>query len=179
MIILGLVKEKQGKNDEALEYLKNASKIPAYALESCYRMGKIYEKLKNSKAAIHQYKNCLQIKRTHLESLTALGSLLLQEEEYDRAMKYYRHAIKITEENVEILYGYSLAVFKSYCEMLEDIDVDKEELKLRRYELTLAIKSLKKIKELNPEYQAAFRLLGEIYLKEKKIDLALEHLKTA
>jgi hypothetical protein len=41
------------------------------------------------------------------------------------------------------------------------------------------MKHLKRIKELNPNYGAALKLMGEIYLKEKKYDRAVQHLKEA
>lgn len=64
--------------------------------------------------AITYYKYSLQIKNTHIDSLSSLANLLLQREEYDRAIKYYKHALQIVDDNVELLYGYSLAVFRSY-----------------------------------------------------------------
>jgi Tfp pilus assembly protein PilF len=41
------------------------------------------------------------------------------------------------------------------------------------------VKCLKKVRQLNPKYVAAIKLMGEIYLKEKKFDRAFLFLKEA
>lgn len=41
------------------------------------------------------------------------------------------------------------------------------------------MKQLKQIKNLEPKYGPALKLMGEIYMREKKYDRAVEHLKDA
>jgi Tfp pilus assembly protein PilF len=41
------------------------------------------------------------------------------------------------------------------------------------------VKYLKKIRQLDPTYVAAIKLMGEIFMKEKKFDRAVQFLKEA
>lgn len=45
--------------------------------------------------------------------------------------------------------------------------------------MVIAIKYLKKIRLLNPSYVAAIKLMGEIFMKEKKFDRSVQYLKEA
>eukprot|EP00347_Sterkiella_histriomuscorum_P024543 403330746 len=179
LILIGLVHEKAEENDQAIEYLKMASQQPGHGLESFFRLGKLYEKVNNKKSAITYYKYALQIQSTHLESLSALANILLSREEYDRAMKYFRHALSLVEDDVELLYGFSLSVYKSYVKFKDSKDKSPKLLQQKQTELSQAVKCLRKIKQINPQYAAALRLMGEIYMREKKYERAVEHLKAA
>ncbi|CDW74858.1 tpr domain containing protein [Stylonychia lemnae] len=179
LIILGLICETQELNEQAIEYLKKASDQHGYSLEAFFRLGKLYEKMGNRKNAISYYKSALLVQNTHLESLSALANLLLQREEYDRAMKYYKHALQLEEDNVELLYGYSLSAFKGYVKFKEQKSQDNQLRQQKSQDLHQAVRCLRRVKQINPQYGAALRLMGEIYLKEKKYDKAVEYLKEA
>ena len=97
-------------------------------MDSFFKLGKIYEKLGNKKLAIIYYKNCLTIDKTHKDSLIALANLLLSIDEYERSMKYFKHALLLYED-IEVLYGYSLAVFKSYLKFNEKLAENITKLK--------------------------------------------------
>lgn len=82
-------------------------------MESNFRLGKIYEKLGNKKKAISHYKNCLNIKNSHYESLVSLAMLLLSKEQYERSLKYFKHALLLKNEDLEVLFGYSMALYRN------------------------------------------------------------------
>jgi Tfp pilus assembly protein PilF len=45
--------------------------------------------------------------------------------------------------------------------------------------LAIAVKNLKKIRQQYPRSVSAIKLMGEIYMKEKKFDRAVQYLKEA
>jgi tetratricopeptide (TPR) repeat protein len=107
------------------------------------------------------------------------------------------------QDDIEILYGYSLSIFRAYVSFRNELgsipsekelpyynkDMEsnnyyshreaKEQMQERVALLTDAVKSLKRIRQINPKYVAAIRLMGEIYMKEKKFDRAVMYLKEA
>lgn len=64
--------------------------------------------------AIKNYKKVLKKDINHREVLRSLTNILMLFKQYDRAIKYYKHALKQYEKDKDFLYGYSLAIFKSY-----------------------------------------------------------------
>jgi len=41
-----------------------------------------------------------------------MGGILLRQEYYERALKYYKHALLLKKDDLDALFGYSLATFK-------------------------------------------------------------------
>jgi tetratricopeptide (TPR) repeat protein len=63
---------------------------------------------------IKTYKNALIFDRNHRDSLLSLANILMRLHQYDRAVKYLKHANQIFKDDIEILYGYSLSIFRDY-----------------------------------------------------------------
>lgn len=131
---------------------------------------------------------------------------MLRFHQYERANKYFKFALSQNQNDIEILYGYSLSLFRSYVSFKDQIQIGRvntqgtansnqgppikqntdlsqqsqsEQLQLKQVELYAAVKYLKKVRQMDPTYVAAIKLIGEIYMKEKRFDRAVEYLKEA
>ena len=82
-------------------------------------MGQVYEKLNDNSEAIKSYKKALIKDRNHRDSLLSLANLLMRFHQYDRAVKYLKHAYQIFRDDIEVLYGYSLSIFRDYVSYKE------------------------------------------------------------
>jgi len=68
-MLMGKINDINGKTDKAIELLESVYKIPSFAFEASFRLGKLYEKMNNDKKATFFYKNALALKKSHFESL--------------------------------------------------------------------------------------------------------------
>jgi tetratricopeptide (TPR) repeat protein len=115
LYIKGDCQLKEENFKEAKETFEKACSMKEYQLDSYYKVGLIYEKLDQPNDAIKSYKKALTKQIDHKDSLLALSNIFMRLHQYDRAIKYFRHALEYeNDDDIEILYGYSLAVFRSY-----------------------------------------------------------------
>jgi tetratricopeptide (TPR) repeat protein len=118
-LILGLSMAKLEMKKEALEFLSKASKFNEHSILSFHQSGVIYENLQDYSSAIKSYKKALKIDRNHRDTLVSLSNLLIRLHQYERAVKYLKHAYEKYKDDTEILFGYSLSIFRDYVAFKE------------------------------------------------------------
>ncbi|MCP4711491.1 MAG: tetratricopeptide repeat protein [Planctomycetes bacterium] len=111
--------------------------------------------------AIEHHLLALEIKSNYTEALVNLGRELVSIQQYSKAIPWYQQALENNPNNIEALNGLGAAL---YADAVTDQTND----------FTEAENACRKAIALNPNYSNAYYNLGQIYIKQNKIDLALE-----
>ena len=89
------------KNDKALKYFEQASKLQDLNPKLLYKMAQCYEKTKQIEAAIAYYSSVIEITKFDWETpIISLCSLLVQLEQYEKA-KDLIDKLKLKNQNSE------------------------------------------------------------------------------
>lgn len=159
LILLGRIKEKQGKYDESLEIYEKAIKQDPKRPQSFYYLGQLFEKRKEYKKAIAVYKQCLFLDTDNFAWAISLATLLGNEGEHHKAAKYFKHAVDINPLSVTARFGLGKTI--------QNISDNKD----------AAIEHFEFVIKKEPENYKAYWQLAIVYLDKSNYDKSCEMIK--
>lgn len=157
--LLSNVMIRQNKIKEAEKYLEKIISLDSTNVESLYNLALIYLKQRKTEKAVEMYNHILEVSDSPSpELLLRLGDLYFELGQYENAEKAFYDFNKINHFDGHGYYGLGLV---------------REALK----DTTMAIANYKKSLQLSPDLEQVSNRLGNLFLKEKKIDKGIEFFK--
>ncbi|HRH43081.1 MAG TPA: tetratricopeptide repeat protein [Pyrinomonadaceae bacterium] len=98
--LLGVIRYKQNRNDEAIAALKKSISISNTA-EANYYLGELYDRKDNENEAIAAYNAAVKLNNNYAEAWGDLGALLYNRKRYQEAINAYNNAIRSQNDNYE------------------------------------------------------------------------------
>jgi TPR repeat protein len=145
---LGMLYEKQGKNDLAMKHYKLA--ISKGDINGLQNLGDLYEKQGKTELAIKYYKSAIE--KGNINALNSLGVVYGNQKNFDAAVELYHMAIK--KGNMSAINNLGIAYENE----------GKFDLAIEYYKIAIE-------KGVIP----AIGNLGSVYEKQNKLDLAIEY----
>jgi len=150
----GVVLEKQQHYEDAVAAYERARALQPGSANIHFNLGNAHAALGNLELAETAYRRALEINPDDHECLLKLARLLPRRGDHATAEQCFRKSIKLFPYLASTHYHY--AAFLNKHARLEE-----------------ALACLKRAIDLKPDYQAPYRLAGEIYLRRTKLDSAL------
>ena len=101
--MLGLLRSQQGRNAEALRYLRTALKVMPLNAAVLSDMGRIQAKLGRLRDALESFERALAFAPNHLVTLHNRGDVLLDLKRPEEALASYDKALALKPDYVEVL----------------------------------------------------------------------------
>lgn len=98
--LLGLIRSKQNRSDEAVAALKRSLAVKDSA-EAHYYLGELYDQSNREAEAINEYKNATRINPRYFEAWFDLGAAYYNRARYDEAIEAYMQAIGIKNNSAD------------------------------------------------------------------------------
>lgn len=95
---IGLLYERQGRDNEALSCVVKALEIEGDRAEYHYSIGRILEKQLQFQRAIIAYRKAIELENNFLDAYNRIGNLFYRIGQLEEAEKYYRSAIQINDK---------------------------------------------------------------------------------
>jgi len=159
LILLGRIKEKQGKLDESLEIYEKATNKDPKRPQSFYYLGQLFEKRKEIKKAISAYKQCLFLDKDNFACAISLATLLGNEGEHHKAAKYFKLAVDISPLSIAARFGLGKTI--------QNISDNKE----------AAIEHFEYVIQKDPSNYKAYCQMAIVYLDKSNYDKSCEMIK--
>ena len=154
---LGLALEKQGKEADALESLKQAAAAENASALAHYHLGRLLGK---GPEAVKELTLAAEIRPKWFDALSALGDVREQNGESAEAEAAYRQAIAVDNNRAPAYFGLATAL---------RAQKKNEE----------ALKALQEVVDRIPNHARAYLLFAEIFYEQKQTDKAIEALDRA
>lgn len=151
---LGLVYDLTDETEKALKYLKKANSIDNNIFEIELLLGSMFYKNNENKKAFYHIQKALELNSESSQALRIIGEIFLEQNKLLEAVSNFSKAIKINPSDAVSLSGLA----KAYEMQNKNIDI--------------ALSFAKKSVALDPDNPTYRTILGEIYLKKEKHDLA-------
>ena len=194
---LGLIEDKRGNLDAAVDYLKRALNYDRENHVIYQRMALILRHKKDFQGAVDYASRAHSMDMKDPDPLILLGNIYFETGNYDAAIKMYQEALKMVPENARVLYNMAGALYKKgddftaaeYYKRAAGIDRIGE-VALKSYVRLGVIyiaqgvydraeDFLKQALAIRPGDAAAHYNLGIAYLRQNKNEEALQELTQA
>lgn len=132
--------------------------------QALYNLGKVFMALKDYRNATQALESAYQIDMLNEDALVLLGEAHVQNGQAHRAVSLYKEALRLNPDNLKVLKG-------------------QAQLYLNLGELTEAESALKRLSEhpnrRNDDVYFASQMLGDLYMKRKAYDTAMQYYEKA
>lgn len=157
---LGNALKKLDRWDKAIHCYRQAVSLKPNFVDAWYNLGHTLKAMDRFEDAITAYRHLLEINPNDVDSLNNLGNLLIATRQHDDAEKAFRRALEINPDSWETCFNFGTMLDETWR-------IKEAETEVRRA-LTL-----------NPSQTKLNVFLGNILMKQGKLDDALEHLLMA
>ena len=151
--LLGVIEAKRGRNQEALAYLKNASKYDPKNGLILSNIGNVYSALKLYKEALAAHEQAISLAPSYAEAYSNKGNVLSE-------LKLYKEALAAHEQAISLAPSYAEA-YSNKGNVLSELKLYKEAL--AAYGLAI---------QLKPDYAEAWSNSGIAFSELKIYDRA-------
>lgn len=192
--LLGLIYEKQGKIDEAIDVFEYIVKVENTASNHA-RLGYYYALKQKYKTAEQQFNKALELSPINSEILYLSGLNYIDYKKYDKAKKVLEKALYFKPDFIDAKFYLALALdnlghFNQTEKLLKEIiEIAPNDVKSLNYlaysytnkniNLDEAEKMLNKVMELQPKVSAYIDSLGWLHYKKQNYELAEKYTLTA
>jgi len=160
MQLLGILLERKGQYDEAVQFLHEAVRQAPGHAHLHNNLGMALHKLDKLQEAVTEFNRAIEIQPDFAKAHNNLGVTLMKLSRIVEAISAYRQAIHLQDNFKEAHNNIGLALKKNG-------------------ELENAVTSYKKALNLDPEYAAALSNLGIALIAQERLKDAMEHLQKA
>ncbi len=189
---IGIIHDDRGEYDRAIEYYLRALKYDDKNITTYRNLSIAYKNKGDLKEAAVYIRKGLEIDPRNVNNIILLGNILFEQGSYEDAASQYEEALKIDSGNPAALYNMALTLFKrgdevSGIEYLKRAGASDKIGKIahlsyaklgviftERRDFDLAEKYLSLAVSINPKDPIDKYNLGIVYLKQDKVQKALE-----
>ena len=112
LIYLGIIADKKGEYDNAINYFQRAENYDENNPEIYLNMARTYRKKKDFNNAVKYAEKTSDMIPGDVNPLILLGNINYELSNWEEAIRYYEKALKIDSNNPALLYNMALALFK-------------------------------------------------------------------
>ena len=186
---LGAICTMQGRNQEAITFLREALAIQPDFPDALGNLGIALKNQGDPDAAVASYRQALDLKPNYPEALNALGVALWEQDNLEAAIASYRKALELKPNYPEALNGLGVALWEqgnpeaaivSYRKALDLKPNDPETLNNlgialgEQGDLDAAVDAYQKALALKPKDPEALSNLGNVLTKQGRPEAAID-----
>jgi tetratricopeptide (TPR) repeat protein len=146
--------QSMGQMDKAVSQMESLVVLKPQDARNWLYMGQLYRKAGNPQLAQRAFQKALGLNAGMADAMAGIGNLYLDQKDYTSALDLFGQAITIQPKNVEAWFGQALALHY----------LDRTDEEIRAYQQVMAI---------DPAQTGALQNLGNAYLRQKKVELAI------